>query len=116
MIEVGQTVWVVSQGHRNRDPETIDERIVASVGRKYFTLQGDHGGRKYHLDTLRMVSEYARPPRVYTSLTEILDKRERESLEGKIRAAFGSYGTTKFTLQQLREVALTLELTAPAQK
>ena len=116
MIEVGQTVWVVSKGHRNRDPETINERIVASVGRKYFTLQGNHVGRKYRLDTLQEVSEFGSPSRVYTSLTEIFDKQERESLEGEIRSAFRCYGKTKFTLQQLRDVALTLELTAHGHK
>jgi len=113
MIEVGQKVWVVSQGRRNRDPETIDERIVASVGRKYFTLNDSES--KYHLDSMRMVSQYANESRVYTSLTEILDKRERKKLEGRIRAAFGAYGTTKYTIEQLREVALTLELTAHGQ-
>jgi hypothetical protein len=110
MIEVGQKVWVVHSKHPIRDNGEIKERTVETVGRKYFTLQGDHRGTKYNLDTLQMVSDYGSATRVYTSLTEILDKRERESLEVKIRQAFSSYGATKFTLDQLREVALTLEL------
>jgi hypothetical protein len=110
MIQIGQKVWVVHSKHVIRDNGEIKERTVETVGRKYFTLHGDHRGTKYHLDTLRMVSDYGSAPRVYTSLTEILDKREREKLETEIRQAFTSYGATKFTIDQLREVALTLGL------
>lgn len=105
MIQVGQTVWVESYGRGGG----VEERVIASVGKKYFTLVGDHKMDRYHIDTMTMESQYSGAPKAHLTLKEILDRREKFALADKIRNAFSGYGEPKYTLEQLREVALILK-------
>ncbi len=111
MITKGQKVWVVTYHHRNNVP-SIEETLVKSVGRKYFTIEGDKYS-KFHLDTMRIVTNYSPSTYVYTDIQVFLDKQEREKIGNEVRKIIGSYSIpAQITLDQLRRIKSILDETA----
>jgi hypothetical protein len=108
-LTVGQKVWVdPSKSFRNsKEPY---EATVSKVGRKYFELE-DSFREKYDLQNGNEVSEtstYAK--KVYLTLQEITDKRDREKILSELRHQFAYIHSPKHSLEQLRKVAEILNI------
>lgn len=102
-LSVGQRVWLSSTNYRGVAEEPIEVEI-AKIGRKYFEISKQGRSNKYDIDTLQQVTEYGYGARVYLSLQEILDSRERVKLNEEIRFAFSGYGQSKYSLETLRKI------------
>ena len=103
-IVKGQKVWLVRS---NRSDTIIKEVVVASVGRKYITIDEDwmHGVR-FHLDTLRIVTRYSSSGRLYLDIQEYHDEIECSKLTDEIRKHFSTtWGKTKLSLDALRKIS-----------
>lgn len=102
-IVKGQKLWLVRPG---RGGTTIKEVVVVSVGRKYITIDEDWiRGVRFHLDTLRIVSEYACYDRLYVDIQEYHDEVEHSKLTDEIRKYFSGYGKSKLSLDSLRKIS-----------
>lgn len=104
-VFVGQKVWHL--GFRSIAPE---ETTITKVGLKYFEIDKSRG--KYDLESLRQVSESSNyAGQVYLTLQEILDKKEKEELESKLKKAFSSFHKLPFTVDQMRRLVAIIEET-----
>ena len=90
-LTVGQTLY-------NSD---LREFVISKIGSKYFECEG-YRRRNFVAKTLMLNSDFSF--QLYTDKQFVLDKRERESLETKLRKTFGDYPHIKLSLEQLRKV------------
>lgn len=106
--QVGQKVFLRPVNNAARGGNKVIKKYeVKSVGRKYFEVWDGlwvHSGIKFHLDSLREVTEYTSDYALYFSVQEILDEDESNDLVCNIRGVFGSYGKIGLTLAQLRNI------------
>ena len=78
-----------------------NEYTVSKVGKKYFECEKVRG--RFSLETLRFDSDF-RGRELYEDKQFVLDKKETESLESKIRIKIKNYGRTELSLEQLRNI------------
>ena len=105
--EVGQKVFLKPINNAVRDSTEVKEEIILKVGRKYFEVwdgENEWSATKFHLDSLRQVTDYSPDYQLYFSKQELLDEQEANDLTKSIRRTFGNYGETKLTLDQLRRI------------
>ena len=104
---VGETVYLKTVGNAARGGVSIKETRIVSVGRKYFEVGEEKGGRfniKFHLEDNRQFTDYSADWEIYFSRQEIYDEEESEKIESELRMKFGSWGKTDLSLDQLRRI------------
>lgn len=109
---VGQKVVVIPMGNelrRYRDMETpLLESVVAKVGPKYVTLEGNRFG-KFYKDTGRQVSDICSNFQIYATAQEYKDVVERkERMRWAIKQLEQNPMQAKITLDQLRQICAIL--------
>lgn len=102
-VTIGQTVFVVEKDYRGATKGEPKEFTVASVGRKYFTINNYHK-IKFSLDTGLEHTELNYKDKAYESLNEILEEREYGQLRDNIRTVFNGFGKLNLSLEQLRKI------------
>lgn len=107
--EVGTTVYLKAVGNNARyDKEVrIEEYKITKVGRKFFEVNDNEKYKplKFHIEDLSQeMGGYIADWQLYFYRQDILDEEESEKLNRDIKTAFGSYGGSRFTLDQLRRL------------
>ena len=89
------------------------ERKVKSVGRKYFYVCDDihdYDSMQIHIDTMiQNGNGYLGNWKVYFSLQEIADEKEKFNLSGELRDLFSGWSRNGLTLDQLRRIKAITE-------
>lgn len=109
-LGVGGKAYLNPQG--NNKSREIKKVYIKSIGRKYFEVwdgQNKYSRVKFHLDSLREVSEYMPYWAFHFTDVEILENREATSLKNKIGLHFGTFSRNNLTLDQLRRIHAILE-------
>ncbi len=110
---VGQTVFVMGDGRRERNKYDTTVAEVVKVGRKYVTISGSRGtqfketsaSRPYLIEN----AEYGTPQMLFPSREAADEYREREELKTWVRTAAGWDKIDRYTLTQLKAVKTILE-------
>lgn len=90
---VGQKLWNYQ----------LEEFIIKSVGKKYFTIEGNWR-QKYYIENLKLVTEYT-GHFLHDDKEELMNVKEAESLYSKISTRFSGYQKIKKpSLEQLRAI------------
>jgi hypothetical protein len=103
-VMVGNKVYLkpVNNAARGGNKKILEATII-KVGRKYFEI--DRGLiRKYEIQTLNAVTEYAPDYEIYFSMQEILDEYESNKLYSDIGSKFGTFTKRDLSLDQLRRI------------
>ena len=104
MVKVGQIVYL-----GNKFYKAIREVKVSKVGKKFFEVEGINQTR-FFIDKMHDDYEYGSPSwRVYTSLQEIEDEKDRQRLTNYLREQFGPYGSFKLNLDQMRRIEVIIK-------
>ena len=111
-LKVGQKVFVMKVGnaarsYKNNPERLIEEDEISKVGNKYFYLKGFEGyGRKTQFckENFINVSQCSADYRIYLSMQEIEDEREYGIKLDSIIKKIGQYGSTNFSLEQIRKI------------
>lgn len=86
-LTVGQEVFVQYTGYNRRGTKTITENKIATIGKKYFTLEGYVGYHniRFHIDTLKHDSKKSSSEyQVWLSLEEYNAEATRKALLYKL--------------------------------
>lgn len=112
-FKVGQTVYVLGDGGRERNKCLVTAAEVVKVGRKYVTISGSWGMQFKETSTSRPylveVKEYGAPRLLFPSSEALDEYREREELKMWVRMASDWGKIDRYTLAQLRAVKKILE-------
>lgn len=105
-LKVGQTVYLEPLANAARKNNEIQEAIVQSVGKKYFTANG----MKFNLDDgIHNAGNYVSEYKAYESVQEIEEKRLADYLHKKIKDSFGAFKATH-TLSELKQIAEIIKI------
>lgn len=103
-LHVGQKVWVVSFKQRRNDTESIEEKTVSKVGKKYFELSDSYFGR-FYIDTLMHdAGQYSSRYQVFLDIEKYNSEVEADRLIAKIRKYFDWFNQIKLSLDQLKQI------------
>lgn len=104
-LTIGQTIYWVSSKYIDRERVTkIKESKIATIGHKFFTLE-DSRSKFSILEMRRYDSQFNQNEyRVYTSIQEIEDEREKGELIGFLHTMFSGNNRSKLSLDQLRRI------------
>ena len=100
-MEVGQTVYL--KGNSRRNEKGIREEVISKVGRKYIYVGSGYSEIKFHIGSLRQVTEYSPSWYLYLSKQDIINEEEFNKLSSEIRELF-VYCKINLTLDQLRRI------------
>lgn len=107
-FKIGQSVFVMGDGYRERDKYFITEAEVVKVGRKYVTISGAWGAQFKETSASRaylIERVECGIPRLLFQTKEAADEyREREELKAWVRVAAGWDKIGRYSLEQLRAV------------
>jgi len=82
MLKVGQKVFVKRAGdmaryyENNKLPIPVEEHMVTKIGRKYFYLDNYLKDSAFHLDSMKIKTEYSVGYVAYESMQAIEDEKE----------------------------------------
>ena len=103
---VGQTVWIVNCGGGRRNLESPQETKIASVAKKYFTVEGRY--KRFHIQTLKEdAGQYTPDLRVVLDLETYEQEKELNRIWAEIRANVTGRYTPTIDLKTAKEI-LTL--------
>ena len=112
-ITKGMTVYLVKCCYRREhDASPFVEAEVVKVGRKYFkvALFGKYRHEyQFCIEDLRQKTNDSADYYVHLDKQELLDKREKDKLTGKIRGIFDYRTNHNLTLEQLRQIDAIIE-------
>lgn len=98
-LKVGDTVWLEWYGNMARQRKGKTESQITKLGRDYvYTIEG-----KFNKKTGWQQSDYTPNYRLWSSLEELENRQETETLFRNIRSFFDT-GVCPCTLDQLRAI------------
>ena len=102
-LSVGQTVYV--KPIRNRfSKDNIYDEVIKSIGNKYFYLEKAYYGRFEIKSMYQDGRGYGSDYRIYLSMQEIDDEKERDSIVQGLRKLFDFGHPVNLALDQLRRI------------
>ena len=111
-LKVGQIIWTLNVNDAARRREQIlTEREITKVGSKYFYFKEGHREVKFHIETLREVSNYTSNYTIYLNDQDYYDQKHRYELLSKIKGKLETrYEVDGISLEKLGMIADILEV------
>ncbi len=106
---VGDVLWMVSaRDHRSNSEETTPSKVtITKVGTKFFEATNEHGRvvGKFQMNSMLQEIDSNYKKQLYLTLDEILEKREFDKLQSKLKQFFSYHTKLKMSLEKLRKVS-----------
>lgn len=110
-IKIGQTIYIKSSSNYKEGQRDIKIATISKIGSKYFQIMESYKGyNEFSLETGLMKTNTNYRYKAYLTIKEIEDLEEHLILSRKIKREFDSFGNSKYSLEQLREIAKIINL------